>query len=106
MPGGDPAVLDDCGNTLMTASVDLDGARTSMTGVDTLTSDVLGRGGWATDLEAAYSRVCASVATAAENLQATMAEDGYYLQRGGRDVDSAMNQCAPPPGSSHGRIPV
>lgn len=91
MVGGDPAILNDCGNELMTASITMDGGRTSMARYQTMPSTVASRAAMGTGVETAYSQAVEAMIRAASNLQATISEDGYHLQRGSRDIDSAMN---------------
>lgn len=91
MVGGDPAILNDCGNELMTASVTMDGGRTSMAQYQTMPASVATRAAMGAGLETAYSQAVDAIIRAASNLQATIADDGYHLQRGSRDIDSAMN---------------
>lgn len=91
MVGGDPAILNDCGNELMTASITMDGGRTSMAQHQTMPSTVAARAAMGVGLETAYSQAVDAMMRAANNLQSTVADDGHHLQRGSRDIDSAMN---------------
>lgn len=104
MVGGDPAILNDCGNQLMTTSVTMDGGRTSMTRYQTMPSTVAARAAMGTGVETAYSQAVEAMIRAASNLQATVSADGHYLQRGSRDIDSAMNSGGGGGGAGgHGR---
>ena len=91
MVGGDPATLNDCGNQLMTASTTMDAGRSSMAQHQSMPSTVATRAAMGTGVETAYSQAVDAMIRAAANLQATIADDGYHLQRGSRDIDSAMN---------------
>lgn len=91
MVGGDPAILNDCGNQLMTASITMDGGRTSMAQHQTMPANVATRVAMGTGLETAYSQAVDAMIRAASNLQATVADDGHHLQRGSRDIDTSMN---------------
>lgn len=108
MVGGDPKVLADCGNSLMTTSIDLDEGRTPMAARTTMPAAVLGELSGGSGIMGAYAAVQVAVVKAAQNLQSTMSEDGYHLQRGAANIDTVMNSCetAPPPTTGPGPQPV
>lgn len=105
MVGGDPTILNDCGNRLMTASIDLDGGRTSMAEHQSMPANAADRAAEGSGLETAYGEAVAAVVRAASNLQSTLAEDGYYLQRGSQAIDTVMNHHTPGSGSDLPRVP-
>lgn len=107
MVGGDPAVLNDCGNDLMTTSTELFDGRTAMAREGVFQRSALGHAASGTVIDTAYANAVEAVARAAANLQSTLSEDGYHLQRGSRDIDTVMNRCTPSEGGGpHRQIPV
>lgn len=99
MVGGDPTILNDCGNQLMTGSITLDHGRADMARRPTMPPAATDRAGVGTGVELAYEQALGAVVRAAAHLQATLSEDGYYLQRGSRDIDTVMNHCQPAGGA-------
>lgn len=88
MVGGDPARLNESGNTMMTCATDVQGADTALGGYRSFASSALGR---AEDsgVAAAFDGAVAELLRAAGRLGSTCATDGHYLQRASREIDEA-----------------
>jgi len=93
MVGGNPAVLNDCGNDLMSEATSVAEAVTTALGNSTFQTGSLGDAASGTAIGAAYADVVAALDAAASNLGGTLAEDGYLLQRASRELDTVMNDA-------------
>lgn len=94
---GNPTVLNDVGNDMMTRSqrlIENTGRIGEHAAIDEAS---LGRAGEGVGLPGVYDEAVEALVEAMEFLATTLEDDGYHLQRASLELDRAMNNtCAPP----------
>lgn len=102
MVGGDPARLNDAGNTVMTCATDLQGADASLGGHRSFDVSCLGDAASGSNVAAAFDTAVSNLLAASGRLGATCGTDGHYLQQASRELDQAVNSSGGGGGSGGG----
>lgn len=89
--GGDPAVINDVGNNMMTYSQRLMEATARVGEYAAMPEASLGRAGEGVGLPPVFDESVESIVESVEFLATTLEDDGYYLQRVAAEIRDAMN---------------
>lgn len=102
---GDPTVLNDVGNDMMSAGKGLTSSWRGMGAFAALPVSTLGRAGTGTPLGATYNAATEALEAVVSTLGATLEDDGYHLQRASLEIDVVMN-VSPRPRSRFNDVQV
>lgn len=93
---GDPAVLNAVGDDRLSDGKRLRAALGRGGQVASMPPSATGRAGTGTGIEGVWGEAQEALTRAMDFLSCTLENDGYHLQRASLEIDTAMNQCAPP----------
>ena len=92
MVGGNPARLNEAGNTMMTCATDVQESDTALGGYRSFASSALGRAD-GSSVAAAFDDAVSELLRATGRLGSTLATDGHYLQQSSRQLDHATDDA-------------